>query len=325
MRKHRMFTAVLGLAMAAGMLAGCTIEEDKGSTDTKPGSGSIKEISSLRGVKLNVSSKEFDEQLLLGQIAIVALRAAGADPVDKTNITGSDNVRKALVTSEIDLYWEYTGTAWVSFLRKTEKFAEPQQMFDAVKAADAANGVTWFPAAPANNTYAIAVSSGTKAKHNITTLSDYAALAKRDPAAASTCMGPEFTGREDGFAGLQKAYGFALPGTSIHELNDAVVYPTAGKGDTCAFGSVAATDGRIPAQKLTPLVDDKKFFPIYNPAITIRAPIAGQHPGLEQIFGEIAKKLTTDQLTELNKKVSVDGQKPITVATEWMKSAGFIG
>jgi osmoprotectant transport system substrate-binding protein len=326
MRRHRTVTLLVGLVAALGLAAGCTISADKGpSTTPAAGSGSIKEIGALKGVKLVVGSKEFDEQLLLGQIAIAALKATGADPVDKTNITGSDTVRTALTNGSIDLYWEYTGTGWVSFLKQTTTFTDPGKLYDAVRAADAKNSITWWPPAPANDTYAIAINSEAAAKYHVTTLSEYAALAKQDPAAASTCIGPEFSSRDDGFPGLQKAYGFTLPASSIHVLNDAVIYPTAGRGGTCNFGEVATTDGRVSAQQLSPLEDDKHFFPIYNPCITIRTSVAEKYPELEPVFTAIAQKLTTPELTALNKKVSVDGQKSDVVATEWLKSAGFIG
>jgi osmoprotectant transport system substrate-binding protein len=312
----------IALVMIAAVATGCTIAEDKDNTAV--GEGSIKKIDALKGAKIKVSSKEFDEQLLLGQIAMVVLRAAGADPEDKTNITGSANVRQALTSGAVDLYWEYTGTAWVTYLNNTKPIADAQGQYDAVKKGDAANDIVWWARSPANDTYALAVNQDALKKYGTKTLSDYAALAKRDPAAASTCIGPEFKSRDDGFPGLQTAYDFTLPDAQIHLLNDAVVYPTVGKGGTCNFGEVATTDGRVSAQNLTPLEDDKKFFPIYNPAISIRGSVAKQYPQLEQVFESIAAKLDTSVLTELNKKVSVDGAKPVDVATEWLKSQGFI-
>jgi osmoprotectant transport system substrate-binding protein len=316
------WVAVPALVAVAALAGGCTIEPE--SNETPVGKGSIEKIEALSGAEIKVGSKEFDEQLLLGQIAFVALRAAGANPVDKTNITGSANVRQALTTGEIDLYWEYTGTGWVNYLKNTEPIPDAEALYDAVKKADAANEVVWWARSPANDTYAIAVNQDALKKYGTKTLSDYALLAKQDPAAASTCIGPEFKSRDDGFPGLQKAYGFTLPDAQIHLLNDAVIYPTAGQGGTCNFGEVATTDGRVSAQHLTPLEDDKHFFPIYNPAITIRGSVAKQYAQLEQVFEPIAAKLDTSKLTELNKKVSVDGAKPIDVATEWLKSEGFI-
>lgn len=309
--------------LALGLLAtGCTISKEQAPADV--GAGTIKKIDALSGAKIRVSSKEFDEQLLLGQIAFVALQAAGASPEDKTNITGSSNVRQALTSGAVDLYWEYTGTAWVSYLKQTKPIADPQAQYDAVKKADVANNITWWAPSPANDTYAIAVNQSALQQYGVKTLSDYAALAKTNPEAASTCIGPEFKSRDDGFPGLEKAYGFDLPAAQEHLLNDAVVYPTVGKGDTCDFGEVASTDGRVAAQHLTVLQDDKSFFPIYNPAIMIATPVAQKYPQVEQLFVPIAAKLDTATLTELNKKVSVDGQKPNAVAHDWLKSAGFI-
>jgi osmoprotectant transport system substrate-binding protein len=96
--------------------------------------------------------------------------------------------------------------------------------------------------------------------------SDYAALAKKDPAAASMCLESEFQSRDDGFLGAKKAYGFALSGTSGRLLDTAVVYTELNKGGTCNFGGVFTADGRVASLKLAVVKDDKKFFPIYNPA-----------------------------------------------------------
>ncbi|MEV6823732.1 glycine betaine ABC transporter substrate-binding protein [Amycolatopsis sp. NPDC051102] len=315
-------TTAAVLTLVAVLAAGCTIGKDQ--TGAQVGAGSIKKIDALSGAQIRVSSKEFDEQLLLGQIALVALQAAGANPQDKTNITGSSNVRQALTSGAVDLYWEYTGTAWISYLHQTQPIADAQAQYDAVKRADAANGVTWWARSPANDTYALAGHPAAIARTGVKTLSDYAALVKRDPAAASTCIGPEFKSRDDGFPGLEKTYGFDLPGAQEHLLNDAVVYPTVGKGEICGFGEVASTDGRVAGQHLVVLEDDKHFFPTYNPAISIAAGIAQKYPQLEQVFTPIAAKLDTATLTDLNKKVSVDGQKPATVARDWLRAAGFV-
>src|SRR5690625_7749492 len=70
----------------------------------------------LSGASITVGSKEFNEQLLLGQIAIQALENAGASVSDQTGIQGTANTRAALEAGEIDMYWEYTGTGWGEIL-----------------------------------------------------------------------------------------------------------------------------------------------------------------------------------------------------------------
>jgi osmoprotectant transport system substrate-binding protein len=319
----RGLSAVAAVVSLAVLAAGCTLADEP--TKAEAGAGSIEKIDALDGVEITVGSKEFDEQLVLGQIAILTLQAAGADPVDQTNITGTDAVRQSLVTGQIDLYWEYTGTAWVSFLKQTERVTDPERLFDEVKTLDAENGVTWWARSPGNDTYAIAANREAAEEHGITTISDYAALAKSDPEAASTCMGPEFNSRDDGLPGLTAMYGFTLPDAQRHEVNDAVVYTEVGSGKTCDFGSVASTDGRIPAQNLVVLEDDKSFFPIYNPAITIRTELATKYPDLEGVFTPIAEALDDKTLLALNEQVSVEGAAPEKVAADWLRDKGFIG
>jgi len=321
-RLHRLAPITAALAVAGLAVSGCTV--DKGSVGAGVKSGSITKIDALTGAKLKVGSKDFDEQLVLGQVAVVALEAAGATPVDKTNIQGSNNTRLALTGGAVDLYWEYTGTAWISYLKKTEPIADSHKQYDAVVLADAAKGVTWWDRAPANNTYALAQTQATLKKYGVTTLSEFAALAKKDPAAASMCLESEFQSRDDGFPGVEKAYGFNVPSVSEHLLDTAVVYTELSKGGACNFGEVFTTDGRVASLNLNVIEDDKKFFPIYNPALSVRTDIAKKYPGLEGLFKPIADKLTTKTLLALNKEVSVEGRKPRAVAEAWMKSEGFI-
>ena len=118
--------------------------------------------------------------------------------------------------------------------------------------------------------------------------------------------------------------GFSLAGSSEHLLDTAVVYAELGKGGTCNFGEVFTTDGRVASLKLNVVQDDKKFFPIYSPALSVRSDVAKKYPGLEGPFKPIANKLSTETLLALNKEVSVDGQKPRAVAEAWMRSQGFI-
>ena len=319
---HRLAPLTAVLAVATVAVSGCTVSKASGGEDVK--SGSIQKVAALKGATIKVGSKDFDEQLMLGQVAMVALQAAGAAPVDKTNIQGSNNTRKALTGGAVDLYWEYTGTAWISYLKQTKPIQDSQKQYDAVVKADAAQGVTWWDRAPANNTYALAQTKATLDKYGVKTLSDYAALAKKNPAAASMCVESEFQSRDDGFPGVEKTYAFNLQSTSEHLLDTAVVYTELSKGGTCNFGEVYTTDGRVASLKLNVIQDDKKFFPIYNPALSVRSDVAKKYPGLEALFKPISAKLTTETLLALNKEVSVDGKKPRAVAEEWMRTEGFI-
>lgn len=315
------------LRLPALLLTGALALAACGSSSSGGGSGggsaSKADAKALQGVKIAVGSKEFTEQLVLGQIAVQALKAAGADVTDKTNITGTQVVRKALTAGQIDMYYEYTGTGWISILKKTDPVQGAQAQFDAVKKADAANNITWFARAEANNTFAIAANKQAVDKYGVKTISDYAKVVKDDPKAGRLCSSAEFINRNDGLPGVEKLYGFKLPRDQVVQLEPALVYTQVGKGNDCNFAVVFATDGQIKGNNLTVLKDDKQFFPPYNISATMKTPVYEKNAAAyDAVFDPIDSKLTDDKLTELNAKVDVDGMQPADVAKDFLKEIG---
>lgn len=130
----------------------------------------------LSGASIRVGSKEFTEQLILGQLTKFVLEEAGANVSDQTGLVGSVTVRQALTSGEIDMYWEYLGTGWVTYLDNTEAIPDPQEQYEALKEADAANGIVWLEPAPFNNTYAIAMTNERSEELGITRISQIAEL-----------------------------------------------------------------------------------------------------------------------------------------------------
>ena len=275
----------------------------------------------LKGATFTVSSKDFTESILLGKITGAVLSAHGATIVDKTNIKGSVNTREALTSGQVDMYWEYTGTAWITYLKNTKPVADPQAQFDAVKTDDAKTGIAWLPMAPMNDTYAFATTADVASKLKVSTLSD---LAKLNPSDLTFCIESEFSTRDDGFPGMTKAYGLNLPKSNIKLLDTGVIYKTTAKGGTCNFGEVFATDGRIAALKLKVLADDKHFFPNYNAALTLKESLLAKYPKIADYIAPVAAKLDNATMTDLNAKVDAQGMDPGDVANQWLKSAGLI-
>ena len=314
---------VAGFA-AVGLMAAACGGSSGGSSGG--GGGSIAAQPSLQGYTFKVGSKEFDEQLILGQITIQALQAAGAKTADKTNINGTTNTRNALTSGEIDMYWEYTGTGWITHLKHTTPITSEQGQFDAVAKEDQSkNQITWVsPFAPFNNTYAFASRADFATQNNLKTNSDVAAYVKAHPDQAKFCLESEFASRDDGLAAFKKTYGVDIPAQNVKILDTGVVYTETQKGSTCNFGEVFATDGRIASLKLTPFDDDKKAFPVYNPALTMKTSLFQKYPALQQVFAPIAQKLTTEEMKAMNVKVSAEGAEPKTVAKDWLTQNGFI-
>jgi len=312
----------MGAALAAvASITACSLS----TTDTvKPGSLAVG--ASLSGASLTVGSKEFTEQLVLCHITSIALRSAGASVNEKCGLSGSDTTRTAMTSGNIDMYWEYTGTAWINYLKHTDPIGDPTKQYDAVAQQDLAqNHIRWLLAAPANSTYALTIKTDTAKKLGVSTLSDYAQLTHTNPAQATLCVASEFAGRNDGLPGLEKAYGFTLDNAHLATLAEGAIYNAVAKNDPCNFGEADTTDGRIPGLGLTVLRDDKQFFPIYNPALTLPDAVYQAHPNLAKIIEPIARALSTPVLQQLNSEVDVKGEDPTQVALAWCQSQGFVG
>nr|MBA3951020.1 glycine/betaine ABC transporter substrate-binding protein [Rubrobacter sp.] len=247
-------TQLLGLfAVLTLIVAGC------GGAGGGGASGEV----DLSGAEFTVGSKEFTEQLILGQITLQVLENAGATVNDQTGLAGTVAARKALESGEIDMYWEYTGTGWITHLGHTKPIPDSQKQFEAVAKEDLAkNDIKWLsPPAPANNTYTMAVRSEVYDKLGVKKLSDFKQLVEENPEEATVCVGTEFSTRDDGLPGMEKAYDFEFPQENIVKISEGLIPQQIDKGKQCNFGELFQTDGRVAGLDLKLIEDDESFFP----------------------------------------------------------------
>jgi len=296
--------------------------EEESETGTQEGAGGAVDLS---GAEFTVGSKEFTEQLILGQMTIQLLEDAGASVTDQTGLVGSGTVREALIADEIDMYWEYTGTGWITHLGNTEPVVGEMEQYEAVRDADEANDIVWLEPAPFNNTYAIAASNEKAEELGLTTLSDLATYLEENPDQGTLCAAAEFLGRDDGLPGLEEAYGFDFADDAISELELGLVYPSVDEADPCNFGEVFATDGRVAALGLTVLEDDEQFFASYLPSLNVRSEVLEEHPGLEELFAPLSEALDNQTMQDLNAQVDVEGEDPADVARTFLEEQGLLG
>ncbi|WP_217214715.1 glycine betaine ABC transporter substrate-binding protein [Streptomyces sp. AC550_RSS872] len=316
-RRTRVFLAVALLAPSGcGLTSGSPMVDD-----VRP--GSIGRGEPLKGAELTVTSKSFTEQLILGAIMGIAFEAAGAEVLDRTGIQGSIGSREAVRKGEADAGYEYTGTAWITYLGRSEPIPDPRAQWEAVRKEDARNGVTWLEPSALNNTYALAMNQANHRKYRTNTLSEVAALSKSDPGAVTLCVEVEFANRADGLPGMAKAYGMDLPTRNITQMDTGIIYTQVAKG-SCVYGEVFTTDGRIKSMNLVVMEDDKKFFPNYNAAPMINTRTLEEWPAIPEVLDPISKKLNNSVAQDLNAKVDVDGEDPHQVALDWMKEEGFV-
>ena len=277
--------------------------------------------------QVNVASKGFTEQVILGKIMVNLLKDRGIPVKDRTSLGGTKVNREALEQGQIDVYMEYTGTAWMNFFKKKEVVRDSMGLFEKVKAIDAKKGLVWLTPAKFNNTYAIVMQAKKADKYGIKTLSDWAAWIKKNPGKMTVAVNTEFYSRADGFKGMMGFYGLTfgkdIPDSDVKKMETPLCKKAVRDGQALC-GMAFATDGEIKAYDQVVLADDKSYFPIYNPAPVIRKAVLDQYPEVKFILGEIGESLDTATMTRLNYRVNVNGEKPAWVAKSWLKGVGLV-
>lgn len=266
-----------------------------------------------------VGGKNFTEQDILAHMMASLIEAkTDLNVVRKTFLGGTQVTHSALVKGNIDLYPEYTGTGWTSVLKQQPLGGGPEETFRQVKASYEKNfSVTWLAPFGFNNTYTLSMRKDKAEQAGIRTFSD---LAGKSP---DLVLGAthEFLERPDGFEGLRKAYGMNFKETK--GLDPGLTYGAVRDGTT-DVNDAFSTDGRIQAFHLTPLEDDKHFFPPYYAAPVIRQDTLKAHPELAEVLKLLAGKIDDREMSLLNGQVDLEGKDARAVAENWLKAKGLL-
>jgi osmoprotectant transport system substrate-binding protein len=278
-------------------------------------------VQSASAASVVVGGKGFTEQLLLAEITGQYLKAQGYDVELKTGM-GTSLVREALENKQVDLYWEYTGTAFLNFHKN--KFANQpgDEIYEAVKAKDAGIGIVWLNPSAANNTYALAVRQADAQSKGLQSLDDLAAKLNSGEKLTFGCN-IEFYKRDDGLKPLQKAYGFKFPRSDVKRMETGLVYKALKDGDV-DVGLVFATDGRIPAFDFVVLKDTKNYFPAYAITPTIRKETLDANPDLADHLNKLSALFDDATMSALNAEVDVEKKSVTEVAEGFLKSKGLL-
>ena len=273
-----------------------------------------------RADRIVVGAKNFTEQDILGEILAQQLERRTSLAVErKLHLGGTFVCHQALVSGEIDLYPEYTGTALVAILHRPP-------VADRDSAARLVAGeyarryhAAWLRPFGFDNTFAMLVRANDARRFGVRTISDLARLAP--PWRAG--FGYEFMDRADGYAGLTRRYGLQISGTprvmdlglTYRALADSVVDLIAGN----------STDGQIEALHLVPLADDRRYFPSYQAAPVVREATLRRHPEVAAALAELAGTISDTTMRRMNYEVDVEHQSAAVVARRFLAGIGAKG
>lgn len=274
--------------------------------------------------KIVLGAKNFTEQYILSEIARILMEKSGFD-VEMRSGVGSTVARQSLENGQIDLYYEYTGTAYTIYYRQNDKsiMTDREKCYSWVKNADAAKGLVWLDPVRFNNTYTLLMGKKQAEKLGIKSISDLSKYLNRNNKKLVIGVGAEFWERPDGFKPLMKLYGFNVPYNKLKKMDDGLVYKAL-KDKHVDVSMGFATDGRISSFGFVVLKDDKAYFPMYNPAPVVRKSVLDKYPEIKDILKPVSEKLTTQEMQHLNALVDVEHMEISDVARKWLKEQGII-
>ncbi len=263
--------------------------------------------------RIVVGSKNFTEQLILGELlAQVIERSTGLTVDRRLNLGGTLICEQALLSGDLDLYVEYTGTALTAIFH-LPVVTDVNEVNQRVAASYAATGRTMMPPLGFNNTFAILVRGEEARQLGLRTISDAAAHVPRWRAG----FGPEFLDREDGFRGLAQVYAlrFAEPPRA---MDLSLTYRALAEKQVDLIAG-DATNGLIAKLDLFMLEDDRHYFPPYHAVPVIRTETLERHPELRVVFDRLAGSVSEKEMQQMNYEAEVERRDVAAVARGFLE------
>lgn len=256
-----------------------------------------------------VGSKDFDESVLLGEIIAQHLERHNLAVERRLDSRDTQAAHEALVNGTVDIYVEYTGTAYAAVLGLSGQ-REPSRVLAEVSSAYRSRwDIEWLQPLGFENTFAVLMRREDAEVNGVRKLSDAVPYASGWRLAA----GPEFMERPDGYRSLSETYGLHFAEeVVIMDLDETYYALDAGEIDIIVGNS---TDARADKMKFVQLEDDLQFFPPYQAVPVIRGEVLKRYPDIGEVLAELAGALTEERMREVNADVHLEGYEPNAAAS----------
>lgn len=252
--------------------------------------------------ELSVGSKNFTEQLILGEILKQSLESACRMPVDgRFYLAGTYICQQAILAGRIDTYVEYTGTALAAILKQPAS-GDSQAVYEQVQREyEQRFHLEVMPPLGFNNSFAMVMRGDEARRLGLTRLSQLAPVSPR----LRLGVGYEFLEREDGYKGLVRTYDLHFEGSP--RVMDLGLLYRALQNDSVDIVAGSNTDGLIKALGLVVLEDDQHYFPPYEAVPIVNPSLFQKCANARTVFASLAGRITADQMRAMN--YAVDGEK----------------
>jgi glycine betaine/choline ABC-type transport system substrate-binding protein len=267
--------------------------------------------------RIAVGSKNFTEQVILGEIIAQHIENRLHQPVErKLNLGGMLLAHQALLAGDIDMYPEYTGTAFANVV-KSGGVTDPAVVLDRVRAAYARLQLEWLDPLGFDSSFAMAVRGEDARARHLETLSDAAA----DSTGFTLGCGYEFLTHPDGFAAVSSKY--SIKWTAAAKTMDLGLLYRAMTEKQVTMVAGNTTDGVLSKLDVRVLKDDKHAFPPYQASVVVRSSILAANLQLRQALAELSGKITDSAMRNMNYAVDGEHRQVRDVAREFLRAAGL--
>ncbi len=268
--------------------------------------------------RIVVGSKNFTEQVILGELIAQHLELKTGLPVDRRfYLSGTYICHQAILAGRIDLYVEYTGTALTAILKEAPGGSQ-SDVYNRVKAPYSRRfGLEVTEPLGFENTFAIVVRGEDARRLGLKSLSQAAPYTPQWRAG----FGYEFLERPDGFPGLARTY--QLRFASAPRIMDLGLLYRALKEKQVDLVAGNSTDGLIAALDLAVLEDDRNYFPPYEAVPVVRQETLARHPAVRRALAELAGKISAEEMRRLNYALDGEHRDVKEVVREFLRTRAF--
>ncbi|NBI07457.1 glycine betaine ABC transporter substrate-binding protein [Senegalia massiliensis] len=298
---------ILALFLILGTVVAC---DDENGEETS-GAGEEKSIT--------IGTKPMTEQYIIGEMIKILVEEKTEINVDmKSGIAGgTSNLHPAIISGEIDLYPEYTGTGWM-FVLENDLIEDPDEMYKRTKEAyEEEFDLLWLDQYGFNNTFTLAVNAEKAKELGIETYSDLAENSEELVFGAEY----DFYERDDGFNAIKNVYGFNFKDTK--EMDIGLKYQAIESGKVDVINAFS-TDGLLDEYGLKVLEDDNNFFPSYYASTVVKNETLKEYPELKDVLNMLANNISEEEIRNINNKVESKNEDPEDVAYEFLEEKGLL-
>ncbi len=321
-RYKGLFALLAALVLALAVAACGDDDDDSGDTGTDTSSGAIEENADNNGVSLTIGSKNFTEQIILGEIYAQGLEAAGYDVSTDLNLGDEFVALKALESGEISGYPEYTSTALTSFFDTAPEDVpgDPQAALDEAQPDFEGKGLIAYPPTPFSSANAVGMLASQAEELGITSISDL-----EEHQDLTLYGSPECRQRIDCLAGLEEYYGLTGLRENFTPVDIGLRYEVLDKGDA-DLSILFTTDAQLfTSSDYVLLEDDMGVLPAGNVTFVASQEAADEAgPDFGTTIEQVQSNLSLEVMQELNARVDIDKEEPADVAQQYLQEFGYI-